>query len=161
MMDDPDLWALFDHRPAPTYCKGRVAIMGDAAHTSTPHQGAGAGQALEDAFIISILLADERVRSASDIPAAFQAYDAIRRPRSQKVVSTSRTAGEMYAFRGPAGDDLEKVREELLSRYRWIWDVDMILEANKARVALAENLGHCEPDDSSIWETVTEEVMAS
>ncbi|KAI9791591.1 MAG: hypothetical protein M1816_003677 [Peltula sp. TS41687] len=140
LMDDPDLWALFDHRPAPTYYKGRVAILGDAAHTSTPHQGAGAGQALEDAFILSTVLADEKVMSTSDVPAALHAYDAIRRPRSQKVVSTSRTAGETYAFRGPAGNDLEKVREELLTRYSWIWDEDMSRQAEDARAVLAQIL---------------------
>ena len=139
-MGDPDLWALFDHRPAPTYYKGRVAILGDAAHTSTPHQGAGAGQALEDAFILSTLLANEQIKSASDIPAALHAYDAIRRPRSQKVVSTSRTAGETYAFRGPAGNDLDKIREELLTRYSWIWDEDMNRQAEEALAMLSQTL---------------------
>lgn len=137
-MPDPDLWALFDHHPAPTYFKNRIAILGDAAHASTPHQGAGAGQALEDALILSTLLADERVRSAADIPAALHVYDAIRRPRSQKVVSTSRAAGETYAFKGPAGDDLDKIRDELLTRYSWIWDEDMGRQAEEASALLAQ-----------------------
>lgn len=77
-MPDADMWALFDMLPAPTYYAGNVVLMGDAAHASTPHQGAGAGQALEDAFILSILLGDERTRSVGDIPAAFGAYDAVR-----------------------------------------------------------------------------------
>lgn len=140
LMDDADLWALFDHQPAPTYCKGRVAILGDAAHASTPHQGAGAGQALEDAFILSTLLADEKTQSASEIAAVFEAYDAIRRPRSQKVVSTSRAAGETYAFRGPAGDDIDGIRDELLTRYQWIWDEDMGRQARDAQVVLARTL---------------------
>ncbi|RAL66883.1 hypothetical protein DID88_007665 [Monilinia fructigena] len=38
--------------------KGRIVLLGDAAHASTPHQGAGAGQAIEDAFILSNLLGD-------------------------------------------------------------------------------------------------------
>jgi salicylate hydroxylase len=135
-MDAPDIWALFDHRPAPTYYKGHITILGDAAHASTPHQGAGAGQALEDAFILSRLLGDELTESASDIPAAFKAYDAIRRPRSQKVVSTSRACGLTYAFQGPAGDDVEKIREELLVRYRWIWEEDMEKQAEQARAVL-------------------------
>lgn len=139
-MDEPDLWALFDHRPAPTYYKGCVAVLGDAAHASTPHQGAGAGQALEDAYILATLLAEEKTHSASGIVAAFQAYDAIRRPRSQKVVRTSRAAGEMYAFRGPAGDDLAKIREDLSTRLRWIWDEDMSRQADEARAALFQNL---------------------
>lgn len=140
LMDDPDLWALFDHRPAPTYHEGRVAILGDAAHTTTPHQGAGAGQALEDALIMSTVLADARIQTASDIPAAFRAYDGIRRPRSQKVVSTSRSCGETYAFKGPGGDDLPKVRDDLVNRFAWIWDEDMGRHAEDGRALLGQIL---------------------
>lgn len=141
-MDAPDIWALFDHKPAPTYYEGRISILGDAAHASTPHQGAGAGQALEDAFILSSLLGDKLTQSASDIPAAFKAYDAIRRPRSQKVVSTSREAGLTYAFQGPAGGDVEKIGEELLNRYQWIWEEDMDKQTEQAKAILrAEKAG--------------------
>ena len=135
-MVDADMWALFDMLPAPTYYKGNVVLLGDAAHASTPHQGAGAGQALEDAFILSMLLGDKKTRCAGDIPAAFRAYDAIRRPRSQKVVSTSRAAGATYALQGQARDNLDKVGEELLQRYKWIWDEDMSVQAEHARELL-------------------------
>ena len=39
LMQTPDLWALFEYPPAETYFKGRVCLLGDAAHASTPHQG--------------------------------------------------------------------------------------------------------------------------
>ena len=39
LVEKPDIWAMFDHLPAASYCKGRVYIIGDAAHASTPHQG--------------------------------------------------------------------------------------------------------------------------
>lgn len=133
LVDNPDIWALFDHRPAATYYNRRLAILGDAAHASTPHQGAGAGQAIEDAFILSSLLGDERTQSASDIEAAFKAYDMVRRPRSQEVVSTSRTAGITYSLQGSAGEDLEKIQEDLLHRYHWIWDEDMERQAEQAK----------------------------
>ena len=73
LMERPDVWALFDHPPAPTYYKGRLALLGDAAHASTPHQGAGAGQAIEDSYILSNLLG--QVNSAEDLENAFRAYD--------------------------------------------------------------------------------------
>lgn len=133
LMVDPDMWALFDMLPAPTYSADNVVLMGDAAHASTPHQGAGAGQALEDAFILSLLLGDEKTQQASDIPAAFRAYDAVRRPRSQKVVSTSRAAGATYAMHGQGLDNLELIGEELLQRYKWIWAEDMNEQAERAR----------------------------
>jgi salicylate hydroxylase len=113
-----------------------VVLIGDAAHASTPHQGAGAGQALEDAFIMSVLLGDDKTRSTADISTAFRAYDAIRRPRSQKVVATSRAAGVTYAMQGPAKDDVNKIGDELMQRYKWIWDEDMNVQAEQAREAL-------------------------
>lgn len=132
MMEKPDVWALFDHPPAPTYYKGRLAILGDAAHASTPHQGAGAGQAIEDAFILSNLLG--QVKTANEIEKAFHAYDAVRRPRSQKVVKTSRDAAAIYEFEDEElGTDLEKIRRRLEERYDWIWDEDLPAQLRKAQ----------------------------
>lgn len=123
-MEKPDVWALFDHPPAPTYFKGRLAILGDAAHASTPHQGAGAGQAIEDAFVLSNLLG--QVKSVDEIEQAFHAYDAVRRPRSQKVVKTSRDAAAIYEFEDEIlGTDLDKIKRRLMERYDWIWDEDL------------------------------------
>lgn len=131
-MEKPDVWALFDHPPAPTYYKSRLAILGDAAHASTPHQGAGAGQAIEDAFVLSNLLG--QVKSTKEIEEAFHAYDAVRRPRSQKVVKTSRDAAKIYEFEdGELGVDLEKIRRRLEERYDWIWDEDLPAQLRRAQ----------------------------
>lgn len=121
----PDLWAMFDSKPVPTFYQGHLAHLGDSAHASLPHQGAGAGQAIEDAAVLAAVLADPSVRTAADIPMAFRAYDAIRRPRSQKVVSTSRVAGEVYRFEGEMGDDLAKIAVDALTRFHWIWLVTL------------------------------------
>lgn len=137
MVEGPAIWALFDHAPAPCFFRGRIAIAGDAAHASTPHQGAGAGQALEDALVLSGLLADNRIQFANDVPRAFHAYDVVRRPRSQRVVTTSRAAGELYNFQSSEGNNLEAVRNNLLSRYRWIWEHDMMDQLEQARSYLS------------------------
>jgi salicylate hydroxylase len=131
-MEKPDVWALFDHPPAPTYFKGRLALLGDAAHASTPHQGAGAGQAIEDAFILSNLLG--QANSVEEIEKAFYAYDAIRRPRSQKVVATSRDAAKIYEFEDEElGSDLDSIRRRLEIRYDWIWNEDLPNQLKKAQ----------------------------
>ena len=90
--------------------------MGDAAHASTPHQGAGAGQSIEDAFILSNILG--RVGSADEIEQAFRAYDAVRRPRSQKVVTTSHEAARICELEDEKlkGDSSE-MRKTLQRRY--------------------------------------------
>jgi salicylate hydroxylase len=131
LIEDPDIWALFDHPAAPTYYKKRFAILGDAAHASTPHQGAGAGQAIEDAYVLSSLLG--QIDSVEDIEKVFKAYDAIRRPRSQKVVTTSRDAAAIYEFEDEKlGTDLESIRKTLEERYNWIWNEDTVAQKDKA-----------------------------
>ncbi|KAG9233232.1 hypothetical protein BJ875DRAFT_51286 [Amylocarpus encephaloides] len=131
LMEKPDVWALFDHPPAPTYYKKRLAVLGDAAHASTPHQGAGAGQAVEDAYILSNLLG--KVDNADEIEKVFKAYDAIRRPRSQKVVTTSRDAVRIYEFEDEElGCDLVNIKKRLEERYNWIWNADMNAQLQEA-----------------------------
>ncbi|KAE9381772.1 salicylate 1-hydroxylase-like protein [Stipitochalara longipes BDJ] len=132
LMEKPDVWALFDHPPAPTYFRGRLALLGDAAHASTPHQGAGAGQAIEDAFILSNLLG--QVNSVEEIEKAFHAYDAVRRPRSQKVVATSRDAAKIYEFEDEElKTDLDLIKRTLEMRYNWIWNEDLPQQLTKAQ----------------------------
>ncbi|KAI9810361.1 MAG: hypothetical protein M1827_006328 [Pycnora praestabilis] len=137
LMQKPDIWALFDHVPAPTYHRKRIYLLGDSAHASTPHQGAGAGMALEDAFILSNLLGS--VHDLSGLEHAFRAADVVRRPRTQKLVTTSRSAGQLYDFELEGiGDDIEKVKENLETRYRWIWDEDLDGELQRAKSLLGE-----------------------
>lgn len=124
LMEHPDLWALFDYPPANTYFKGRLCLSGDAAHASTPHQGAGAGMALEDAYVMSNLLG--AVRESTQIESAFAAFDQVRRPRTQRLVRTSREAGELYELElEGVGDDGDRLRENLAARYGWIWEADL------------------------------------
>ena len=110
--------------PAPTYHNKAVSMLGDAAHATTPFQGQGAGQAIEDALVLETLLG--KVEDKSQISNAFSAYDQVRRPRSQKIVSTSRDAGELMGMRKEGvGNDLEKMKKEFESRMHWIWGRDL------------------------------------
>ena len=122
-MQKPDSWALFDHPPAESYRNGRVALLADAAHASTPHQGAGAGMALDDAYVLASLFGE--VHRMEGIEEAFRVYGGVRRKISQRLVSTSRDAGDLYEFRkGGVGDDVERVRD-LDESYRWVWRVGL------------------------------------
>ncbi|KAJ4382140.1 hypothetical protein N0V86_002469 [Didymella sp. IMI 355093] len=80
----PSKWALFDLQHNVPYYKGNVCLLGDSAHATTPHLGAGAGMAMEDAYLLSSLIAS--VGEISQIGNAFRAYDAVRRPRTQGCV---------------------------------------------------------------------------
>ena len=131
----PDVWAIFEHPPAPTYhLNGQLCLLGDCAHSSSPHQGAGAGMAIEDAAVLSQLLS--HVQSPADLEKVFEAYDAVRRPRTQRLVTTSRDAGMLYDFQKEGvGDDPEALRRDIDTRMRWIWDVDL-----EAQIREAESL---------------------
>jgi salicylate hydroxylase len=132
LMEKPDVWALFDHPPADTYYKGRVCLMGDAAHASTPHQGAGAGMAIEDAYVLGAVLG--LVKDSRELEAAFSAYDAVRRQRSLDLVTTSRDAGHQWEFEAEGvEDDLEKFQKRLDERLDWIWNEDLSKEFNEAK----------------------------
>ena len=72
------------------------------------------------------------------MPDALAAYDEIRRPRVQRVVSTSREAGVLVAMKQPGvGDDVEKIRENLETRMNWIWDHDLVAK-NEAAIKIFE-----------------------
>ena len=82
-------WALYDRDPIPRWTKGRVTLLGDAAHPMLPYLGQGACQALEDAAVLANALA----ASPGDPVAALASYERVRRPRASSVVLTARARG--------------------------------------------------------------------
>ena len=125
---------------APFYYKGRVAMLGDAAHATTPYQGAGAGQAIEDALVLTHLLGTQ-VTTSEHISAAFTAYDQVHRPRSQKVIKTSREAGNLMGMRDEvAGSDIQRMQKNLETRMHWIWQRDLEAQNDWAAQLFQESL---------------------
>ena len=94
-------------------------MMGDAAHAMTPFQAQGAGQAVEDACVLQALLG--KLRRKEEIPNALAAYDQIRRPRAERIVTSSLDAGYLAAMRlEGVKDDLGKMKESWDTRMNWI-----------------------------------------
>lgn len=132
----PTLWALHELDELAGYTHGRVGLIGDAAHAMLPHQGAGAGQGLEDAWLLARLLGDPRVLD-SNPQNVLQVYDEIRRPRACRVQRTSWEAGELYEFRDPKVEDQESLLSTTLaSRFDWLWNHDMQSDLAQARTRL-------------------------
>lgn len=138
LVEKPDVWALFDHLPAPTYHRhGKICLLGDAAHASTPHHGAGAGMAVEDAMILSRLLA--AITRRDELEVAFRAYDAVRRPRSQRLVASSRKVARVYDFEDEdVGADMRAMRHYLEHAWDWIWNEDLDAQLATAMRLLRE-----------------------
>jgi salicylate hydroxylase len=83
-------WALYDREPLPTWTKGRLTLLGDAAHPMLPHLGQGANQAIEDGMALATILG--QVDNAA-VPAALLAYERLRRERVAEVQLGARQHG--------------------------------------------------------------------
>ncbi|WP_308219877.1 FAD-dependent monooxygenase [Roseomonas populi] len=95
-------YPMCDRDPLPFWTRGRVTLMGDAAHSMYPVGSNGASQAILDARCLAELLAS---RPAQD---ALAAYEAGRLPATAALVGSNRTGGperviDLVAERAPAG----------------------------------------------------------
>ena len=88
-------WSLAD-LPARTAGRGRVALLGDAAHPVLPYLAQGGALAIEDAAVLASCLARE-----TDPAAALAAYRRTRLPRVCRVQATARRNGRIFHARGP------------------------------------------------------------
>lgn len=122
----PIRWGLFHHRYTSTYFQDRMVLIGDSAHASLPFQAAGAGQGIEDALILSRVLAQiarAAAPTASDVHTALRAYDLVRRPRAQKQLEQSAELALMLHFQDTAaGSDMTQILPRLQEgRFDWLW----------------------------------------
>ncbi len=81
------------------WSKGRVVLVGDAVHASTPHLAQGAGMAIEDGLVLA-----EELEKAQTPEAAFEAYRARRFDRVSHVARVSVAIGDGQMGKGPQVD---------------------------------------------------------
>ncbi|KAH7924187.1 FAD/NAD(P)-binding domain-containing protein [Leucogyrophana mollusca] len=127
-VEKPSRWALHVVKTLPNYVSGRVAILGDAAHGMEPHFGAGAGQAIEDAFIIGRLLTHESTQK-DNIAEALRLYEEVRLPYANNILQKSENVGRLYCFRKPLNDgtffpagspeEMDYVRTSIEEEWAW------------------------------------------
>jgi salicylate hydroxylase len=86
-------WALYDREPLPSWTRGRLTLLGDAAHPMLPHLGQGANQSIEDGMALATILTRADRRNA---PAALLAYERLRRERVAQVQRGARENGLRY-----------------------------------------------------------------
>ena len=115
-------WPLLESYPLPRYNKGLICLLGDAAHATTPHQGAGAGMGFEDACLMAHLLrARPRLNKHS-----LSVFSEMRLERTQRIITTSREAGTLFMLNDAlTGNNFRMLSENLMTRHHWIWNNQM------------------------------------
>ena len=91
---------LYDLTRLDQWHKGRVLLLGDAAHATTPNLGQGACQAVEDAWFLAEHLAAQAGNAPEQI---FSQYEKSRRAKTDYVVNTSYRIGLLSNLGGPLG----------------------------------------------------------
>ncbi len=89
---------LHDLEPLERFVRGRVALLGDAAHATTPTLGQGAAQAMEDAEVLTRCL----VTTDLGVPQALERYQELRRGRAHRVALESRARTDLIMGVDPA-----------------------------------------------------------
>jgi salicylate hydroxylase len=114
----PFLTLLYDRHPLDSWVRGRIALLGDAAHAMLPYHAQGAVQSLEDAWVLARSIAgagrpdassDERsaggaaapVAGATAVEEALRRYERLRRDRATQVQAYSRAAQDWYHVSEP------------------------------------------------------------
>ena len=103
-------WPMYDREPLAAWTRGRIALLGDAAHPMLQYLAQGACQAIEDAATLARTLAD--CREVSGVGKALAEYQARRAPHAARVQRTARTWGDIWHVSGVGA----LLRDELFRR---------------------------------------------
>jgi salicylate hydroxylase len=116
------MWVLCDRPPIKEWSRGRVTLLGDAAHPMLQYLAQGANMAIEDA----VCLANKIEESGGDYAAAFQAYPQARYLRTGRVQIMARVYGEFYHAAGVARELRNNMLgarspEEAMAGMEWLY----------------------------------------
>ena len=89
-------WALFDREGLPVWTRGRVTLLGDAAHAMMPYHAQGAAMSLEDAWVLAGCLEEDMGEDG------LARYEALRRERANRVQAWSRAVERHCLLADPA-----------------------------------------------------------
>ncbi len=133
LIDKTFWWGLYDHEPLTNWSRGRVTLLGDAAHTMLPHAGQGVNQAIEDAITLAFFLRE--AGGLDEIAEAFRRYTAIRMQRTAILQHASRRSGSLFDAQNEF-EDINKRDADLRAgrdfRRSVIFDFDAVAAAERA-----------------------------
>jgi salicylate hydroxylase len=127
------MWVLCDRLPIKNWSKGKVTLLGDAAHPMLQYLAQGANMALED----GVCLGEQIVAHNGDYAAAFLKYQELRYLRTARVQTTARLFGEIYHAAGV----VRELRNQVLTDWTAQGGVDMSwLYGHQAHLPRIENV---------------------
>lgn len=145
------MWTINTLKALPICSHGPVTVIGDAAHAMTPHQGSGAGQAIEDAYVLAAILTHPSM-TREKIPQALKIYEKVRLPHANEIQRKSRENGKLYEFvfseqyphlsAGAKTADPDQLVKEIVDvakeNWQWAWTTDVETEKEEAIRLLEE-----------------------
>ena len=110
-------------RPLLRWYRGRVVILGDAAHGMLPHHGQGANTSIEDAFALGALLAEAK---GADFETALAQFQALRRSRTRKIQRSSWVTNSLlHLHDGPGIPPRDERMARVVDDFSWIHEYDV------------------------------------
>jgi salicylate hydroxylase len=106
------MWVLCDRPPIKNWTKGRITLLGDAAHPMLQYLAQGGNMAMEDA----VCLANQVEASGGDYAAAFHKYQELRYLRTARVQLMARVFGEIYHASGVVRELRNKVLRDWMTQ---------------------------------------------
>jgi salicylate hydroxylase len=134
-LDETFRWGIYDRAPLPYWSKGRITLMGDAAHPMVPHIGQGAGQAIEDGFTLAVLL---QGCSADHVAGRLKLYETFRLERTRRVQALARAAGKLYRSEHQNPSERAERMREWMAQGTWVFEHD----AERAASDALSTMGH-------------------
>jgi 6-hydroxynicotinate 3-monooxygenase len=89
-------WEIRDRPPMKQWSKGRVTLVGDAAHPTSPYAAYGAGMSIEDGYFLARELAGCDIRDATSVQQALQRYEDRRKPHTSRVSQQAYFTGKLF-----------------------------------------------------------------
>jgi salicylate hydroxylase len=115
-------WALFGLPALSAWSRGRIGLLGDAAHPMLPHLAQGGALALEDGLVLGTLLG----QPGADVGTSLRQFEAQRRKRTARVEAMSRRNGQLYHLGPPLAWGRDAVLRLLpgswlMASYDWLY----------------------------------------
>jgi 2-polyprenyl-6-methoxyphenol hydroxylase-like FAD-dependent oxidoreductase len=89
-------WEIRDRPPLKQWSKGRMTLLGDAAHPTSPYAAYGAGMSIEDGYFLAFELAKVDLSDTAAVIGALQAYEDRRKPHTSAVTESAYRVGRVF-----------------------------------------------------------------